>query len=250
MITFESRRVSCAETEVSRWIGRVGEEIFQVLYTNETIKSLTGVYTSMKSDKVVKEFSLKTLDLNDPYRYDPIASRWLTECEYHTIVQRQFSEYTLNIHDIFYDQHSFCIIYDRGYEVEPMNFYQNIRYIIDMITTLNAEGMYHLDTKSDNFLYDRVKNRIVIHDFGLCYFDLGKTLSSDEKRTIFLSQMRLLFTQWNYSIPYDILQEYSIPEDLVNLPVDTIYEDIYFKNIEPFLLKCKCFDVFDANFHF
>jgi serine/threonine protein kinase len=236
------------ENEISKWLDddNYNDDKYDnilLLHRCVTPDLYVNVYTKVGSDKVIKEFSPVQYK-----NYDPIASRWFTECEYHTIAQKYFPEYTLPIHDIINDSSFFCIIYERGQEISEEFFRGNLRIFLNIIIRFNEAGMYHLDTKYDNFLYDSKRNCVIIHDFGLCYFDLERnTLSPEEIRMIFLLQMRLLFTDFGEltSEHLLLLLEYSIPLDITNLPIETMYHDIYFKNIEPILLRVNCFDCFD-----
>jgi hypothetical protein len=139
-----------------------GDDMFReetILYTNINIreKFACTVYTFGDAPFVIKQM----IDLSPDCENGKL--RWFPELVNHKLAEVLLPEHVLTMHAACVNRSftHFYFLYDRA---EKLSSVDNDA-MFEVVSTLNARGLLHLDTKPSNFL--TLDGRIYIHDFGI-----------------------------------------------------------------------------------
>lgn len=139
-----------------------GDDMFReetVLYTNINIREQFActVYTFGDAPFVIKQM----IDLSTDCENGKL--RWFPELVNHKLAEVLLPEHVLTMHAACVNRAftHFYLVYDRAEKLSSVNH----DAMFAIVSSLNAHGLLHLDTKPSNFLM--LDGRIYIHDFGI-----------------------------------------------------------------------------------
>jgi serine/threonine protein kinase len=124
---------------------------------NRAEQFVCNVFTFGDSPFVVKQ----VIDLSPKCENGKL--RWFPELINHKLAEVLLPEHVLTLHAACVDRAftHFYFVYDRAEKLRSVDHDE----IFAVVSSLNARGLFHLDTKPSNFLMR--DGRIYIHDFGI-----------------------------------------------------------------------------------
>ncbi len=124
------------------------------------------------------------------------------------------------------------------------NFFETYRHLLTSLEMLEKSGVVHFDIKSENIIYDNVKNIPIVIDFGLSF----QTNSAKYGGTEELAQMVFYVFEPSYYLwPIEVhlanMLRHNFPDENQQ-PTTKELHDMCLTYVE----NCKGFEIFSENF--